>query len=129
MPGLSGIELQQELTERKVDLPIVFMTGHGDIPTSVQAMKHGAVDFLPKPVDDSLLLQTVRQAIGVKEIEAHLAGELSYEECLEKIATSTRQYAKRQRNWFRREEWLQPVEGSQSVEQLVEAAKEIIARS
>ena len=62
MPGLSGIELQEELAAHD-DLPIVFMTGHGDIPMTVQAMKAGAVDFLPKPVNDERLLATVRQAI------------------------------------------------------------------
>jgi RNA polymerase sigma factor (sigma-70 family) len=63
MPGLSGIELQDELVTRESLLPIVFMTGHGDIPTTVAAMKRGAVDFLPKPVDDEVLLATVRQAV------------------------------------------------------------------
>jgi FixJ family two-component response regulator len=63
MPGLGGMELQQELTERHVDLPVVFMTGYGDIPTTVQAMKQGAVDFLTKPVNDKLLLETVQRAI------------------------------------------------------------------
>jgi FixJ family two-component response regulator len=63
MPGLNGIELQKQLAEQDGDLPIVFMTGHGDIPMSVQAMKAGAADFLPKPVDDERLLATVRQAI------------------------------------------------------------------
>jgi len=63
MPGLSGIELQEQLAERDGDLPIVFMTGHGDIPMSVKAMKAGAVDFLPKPVNDEQLLLAVRQAI------------------------------------------------------------------
>lgn len=63
MPGLNGIELQEQLKERDGDLPIIFMTGHGDIPMSVQAMKAGAADFLPKPVDDEQLLAAVRQAI------------------------------------------------------------------
>ena len=59
--------------------------------------------------------QTVRQAIGVREIEAFLAGELSREECEERLTISTRQYAKRQRNWFRRESWLVPIDGHLSV--------------
>ena len=54
---------------------------------------------------------TIRQAIGVREVEAHLRGELTHGECLEKITIATRQYAKRQRNWFRRESWLRGVEG------------------
>ena len=63
MPGQTGIELQEELTAHKVDLPIVFMTAHGDIPMTVKAMRSGAVDFLPKPVDEQHLLRTVQQAI------------------------------------------------------------------
>ena len=63
MPGRSGIELQDELVAREIGLPIVFMTAHGDIPTTVTAMKQGAVDFLPKPVDDERLIETVQQAI------------------------------------------------------------------
>ena len=64
MPGKTGIELQEELAAHQIDLPIVFMTAHGDIPMSVQAMKAGAVDFLPKPVDEQQLVQTVQQAIS-----------------------------------------------------------------
>src|SRR5215813_4476936 len=52
MPGLSGLDLQRELQTANVTLPIIFITGHGDIPMSVKAMKEGAVDFLPKPVKD-----------------------------------------------------------------------------
>lgn len=63
MPGLNGMELQEELATQHGDVPIIFMTGHGDIPMSVKAMKAGAVDFLPKPVDDERLLQVVEQAI------------------------------------------------------------------
>lgn len=63
MPGQTGIELQEELVTHHVDLPIVFMTAHGDIPMTVTAMQHGAIDFLTKPVDDGKLLETVRQAI------------------------------------------------------------------
>ena len=63
MPGQSGMELQKELAAHEVDLPIVFMTAHGDIPMTVRAMKEGAVDFLPKPVDGEKLLETVEQAI------------------------------------------------------------------
>lgn len=63
MPGLNGMELQQRLSERHAELPIIFMTGHGDIPMSVQAIKAGAVDFLPKPVSDQLLLEKVELAI------------------------------------------------------------------
>jgi FixJ family two-component response regulator len=63
MPGLNGIELQQALAKQRCERPIIFLTGHGDIPTSVQAMKAGASDFLTKPVDDQLLLAAIRVAI------------------------------------------------------------------
>lgn len=63
--------------------------------------------------------QTIRQAIGVREIEACLRGEISRGECQERITISTRQYAKRQRNWFRREEWLRAVEGALPVDEQV----------
>ena len=63
MPGLSGLDLQKELKSRKYNIPIIFITGHGDIPMSVQAMKKGAVDFLPKPFDDGELLGAVNEAL------------------------------------------------------------------
>jgi FixJ family two-component response regulator len=63
MPELNGLELQQRLTRAGILLPIVFLTGHGDIPMSVQAIKAGAVDFLTKPVKDADLLRTVRAAL------------------------------------------------------------------
>jgi FixJ family two-component response regulator len=64
MPGLSGMDLQCVLAERHWSLPIVFISGHGDIPMTVRAMKAGAVDFLPKPFHDEDLLAAVRQALG-----------------------------------------------------------------
>jgi len=63
MPKLSGIELQDRLAEKQLDLPIIFITGHGDVPTTVRAMKSGAVDFLTKPFEEGELLQAVRQAL------------------------------------------------------------------
>ena len=64
MPGLSGLQLQRELEQMASPLPIVFLTGRGDIAASVQAMKHGASDFLTKPVDDDELLAAVREALA-----------------------------------------------------------------
>ena len=64
MPGLSGLDLQYELQAANIPLPIIFITGHGDIPMSVKAMKHGAVDFLPKPVKDRELLNAIEQALA-----------------------------------------------------------------
>jgi two-component system, LuxR family, response regulator FixJ len=63
MPGISGIDLQKELASRNYTIPVIFITGHGDIPMSVQAMKRGAVDFLSKPFDDDELLDAVKQAL------------------------------------------------------------------
>jgi FixJ family two-component response regulator len=63
MPGLSGMDLHDALIGAGIDVPIVFITGHGDVPLSVQAMKKGAVDFLPKPFDENELLNAVRKAI------------------------------------------------------------------
>lgn len=63
LPGLSGLDLQGALNQANAQLPIVFMTGHGDIPMSVRAMKAGAVEFLTKPFRDQELLDAIRQAI------------------------------------------------------------------
>jgi len=64
LPGLSGLELQRVLEQQDSLLPIVFLTGRGDIATSVQAMKHGAADFLTKPVDDTALIASIRDALA-----------------------------------------------------------------
>jgi FixJ family two-component response regulator len=63
LPGLSGLDLQTELTKADIRLPIIFMTGHGDIPMSVRAMKAGAIDFLPKPFRDQDMLDAVALAL------------------------------------------------------------------
>ncbi len=63
MPGIDGIELQQQLRSLQPDLPIIFLSGHAGVPDSVQAMKRGAVDFLTKPVDDEVLLAAIRAAL------------------------------------------------------------------
>ena len=63
MPGLSGMDLQDALSKADYSMPIIFITGHGNIPMSVQAMKKGAVDFLTKPFDDKELMQAVKKAI------------------------------------------------------------------
>ena len=62
IPGLGGLELQQQLAER-TDMPIVFITGYGDVPMTVRAMKAGAVEFLTKPFRDDVLLEAIRHAI------------------------------------------------------------------
>ena len=76
MPGPSGFELQQALHERGITLPIIFLTGHGDIEMGVRAMKAGAVDFLTKPVEGPVLLDAVRNALS-READAREAHEQS----------------------------------------------------
>jgi FixJ family two-component response regulator len=63
LPGLSGLDLQKRMAEVGLEIPIVFLTGHGNIPASVQAMKAGAVEFLTKPVDEQDLLRAIQEAI------------------------------------------------------------------
>jgi FixJ family two-component response regulator len=63
LPGVSGIEFQRELAARKVEIPIIFITGHGDIPMSVEAMKAGAMEFLTKPFRGQVLLDAIHKAI------------------------------------------------------------------
>ena len=64
LPGLSGLDVQQELASAEVHVPVIFITGHGDIPTSVRAMKSGALEFLTKPLDGDALLAAIRQGIA-----------------------------------------------------------------
>jgi FixJ family two-component response regulator len=68
LPGLSGLDLQRALVEAGVHIPIIFVTGYGDIPMSVQAMKAGAIEFLTKPFRDQALLDAIRQAIGRDQV-------------------------------------------------------------
>ena len=75
LPGLSGLELQKQLTER-TDMPIIFITGHGDVPMSVQAMKAGAVEFLTKPFKDDVLLDAIRGAIDHSRAALRLDSEM-----------------------------------------------------
>ena len=63
MPGMSGLELQRELAERSINLPVIILTGHGDVPVAVQAMKAGAVDFIEKPFNNELLLDRIQMAV------------------------------------------------------------------
>ena len=65
MPGMSGLELQEQLESRSVRLPVVIITGHGDVAMAVRAMKAGAVDFIEKPFDDEVLLASIRRALSL----------------------------------------------------------------
>jgi two-component system, LuxR family, response regulator FixJ len=75
MPGLSGIDLLRRLEEMKVGLPVIVITGHGDVPLAVEAMKCGAVDFLEKPFDDDVLLASVRSALNRSQESAAIESE------------------------------------------------------
>jgi two-component system response regulator FixJ len=75
MPGLSGIDLLRRLKEMQIGLPVIVITGHGDVPLAVEAMKFGAVDFLEKPFDDDVLLASVRSALNWSEASAALESE------------------------------------------------------
>jgi len=77
LPGLSGLDLQRELARSDAALPIVFLTGHGDIPMSVRAMKAGAIEFLTKPFREQDLLEAIRQAIERDRVGRHERQELS----------------------------------------------------
>jgi len=87
MPGSDGLALQEALSARGSFLPILFLTGRGDIPTSVQAMKRGAVDFLTKPADDVELLRAVRLALQKNRAERRTDAELS--QLRKRLATLT----------------------------------------
>jgi FixJ family two-component response regulator len=76
MPGLSGLELQKEMAARKITFPIIFITGHGDIAMSVQAMKAGATEFLTKPFRDQDLLDAIRLAIARNDVARSKRAEL-----------------------------------------------------
>lgn len=77
MPELGGLELQQLLAARSLTPPIIFLTGHGDIPMSVKAMKQGASDFLTKPVQADDLLAAIRAAIGRDALQRQMQAELN----------------------------------------------------
>jgi len=76
LPGLSGLDLQKRMAEAGMEIPIVFLTGHGDIPASVQAMKAGAVEFLTKPFDEQDLLQAIQEAIERDRQARHQHAEM-----------------------------------------------------
>jgi FixJ family two-component response regulator len=87
MPGMDGMELYEVLLERNILLPVIFLTGHGDIPMSVEAMKAGAVDFLTKPVTREKLLTSVRSAI--QKSERALSENANHLEALSRLTDLT----------------------------------------
>ncbi len=87
MSGLSGTDLQARLAQNGCDIPIIFLTGHGTIPMGVAAMKQGAMDFLTKPVDDEVLLRTVRGALA--RHESVVRGQTEVKNARERLGTLT----------------------------------------
>lgn len=87
MPGMSGLDLHKELKERRIDIPTIFITGHGDVPMAVNAMKSGAMDFIQKPFRDQDLLDRINTALQLAE-ETH-ASQVEEEEIRERLASLT----------------------------------------
>ena len=87
LPGLSGLDFQTELAKADIQVPIVFMTGHGDIPMTVKAMKAGAIEFLPKPFRDEDMLDAVR--LGLERDRVRRAGEKAIADLRGKFASLT----------------------------------------
>jgi FixJ family two-component response regulator len=87
LPGLNGLELQKHVAVERTDMPIIFITGHGDIPMSVGAMKAGAVEFLTKPFNDEILLTAIRQALERSRLA--LAQEAEMQQLRDRYASLT----------------------------------------
>lgn len=86
MPEMSGLEVFRKLGERGVDIPVIFMTGHGDVSMAVRAMRAGAFDFLEKPVDDQVLIDSVLEAISVDtERRARLQRRLASRSLIDRL--------------------------------------------
>jgi len=91
LPGLTGLELQQQLAER-TDMPIIFITGHGDVPMSVRAMKAGAVEFLTKPFKDDVLLNAIGGALDRSRAAVRQESELrALKNCFESLTPRERE--------------------------------------
>lgn len=75
MPEMTGLELQEQLNERNIDIPIIFVTGHGDVPMATRAMKAGAIDFLMKPFNDQMLLESINKAIELDQQRRQAKGQ------------------------------------------------------
>ena len=76
LPGLNGLDLQKRVAVERTDMPIIFITGHGDVPMTVQAMKAGAVEFLTKPFNDDVLLSAIRAALERSRVALSLEAEM-----------------------------------------------------
>jgi len=94
MTGMSGLALQQQLAHRNNPIPIVLITGHGDVPMAVEAIKNGAVDFITKPFDDKQLLDLVESILaGVEQRFAAAAARLVIQQCWQQLSPREKQLA------------------------------------
>jgi len=92
LPGLNGLDLQKRIVIERIDTPIIFITGHGDVPMTVQAMKAGAVEFLTKPFGDEVLLGAIRHALERSRAAlAHEAEMLGLRECYASLSPRERE--------------------------------------
>jgi len=92
LPGLNGLDLQKRIASDRIDMPIIFITGHGDIPLSVQAMKAGAIEFLTKPFGDDVLLSAIRDAIERSQATLGREAEIrALRECYASLTPRERQ--------------------------------------
>ncbi|MGP1347326.1 MAG: response regulator FixJ [Phycisphaerales bacterium] len=87
MPGISGLDLQEQLNARSISIPVIIVTGHADVPMAVRAMKAGAFDFIEKPFNDQVLLERIQRAIDDHDREQSIQAEK--ESILERIRTLT----------------------------------------
>ncbi len=95
MPGMSGLDLQDELHKRRIQIPIVFLTGHGDVPMAVRALKKGAVDFIEKPHEEGRLVLAVLNALRIDADRRKLANR--HDEISEDLATRLATLSERER--------------------------------
>lgn len=95
MAGMSGLELQQTLAEREIDIPVIIVTGHGDIPMAVEAMDKGAVDFIEKPFREQALWKSVKKALTVAAESANIkAGKTELKKTLTLLSSKELEVAK-----------------------------------
>ncbi|HRK95045.1 MAG TPA: response regulator, partial [Rhodospirillales bacterium] len=92
LPGMNGLQLQQRLKSEAIDLPVVIVSGRGEVALAVQAMRDGAVDFLQKPVNDRLLIDTVRRALRRSELSSEVEAERDHvNECVARLTPRERE--------------------------------------